>query len=123
MADRMSVFYTSFPSKSATNVPIGVRSGFSEDLKMVIAVGYDQDDDDAVEVIVEPGTQKGILLWPKSTLEIIKHTTIRGATTRQQKQLHVFNYLFELVYELMLSPDDDASSNPGFEACGLKSFA
>jgi hypothetical protein len=31
------------------------------------------------------------------------------------KQLHMVAYLFELVYDLMLAPEENVSSSPGFE--------
>ena len=117
------MFYGSYPSTEATNVPSGVRRGSFEHLNMVIGVGYDQNDARKVKVIVATDPSEGILQWPQPLLKRIRNTNIPGTTSLEQKQLHVFNYFFELAYELMLSPDDDVSSSPGFESCGLKSFA
>ena len=38
-----------------------------------------------------------------------------GCSTLEEKQLHMAGYLFELVYDLMISPRDNVSRSPGFE--------
>jgi len=37
--------------------------------------------------------------------------------TQADKQLMMVSYLFELVYDLMISPADNVSLNGGFESC------
>jgi len=46
------------------------------------------------------------------------HTTLhtsKGCSTLEEKQLHMVGCLFELVYDLMPPPLDNASRSPGFE--------
>jgi hypothetical protein len=56
---------------------------------------------------------EGILRWDaKVIVELRKRS--RGGEF-QEKQLHLVGYLFELCYDLALSPNDNVSQNPGFE--------
>lgn len=45
----------------------------------------------------------------------LEQTNIRGCSTYREKQLVVIGYLFELCYDICLSPRDNISRNPGFE--------
>ena len=43
---------------------------------------------------------------------------MNGASFKE-KQLRMAGYLFELVYDLLISPRDNVSESPGFESCGV----
>ena len=59
----------------------------------------------------------GLLDWPANIIDIVNKSGIgpRDATLAQKK-LEMAAYLFELVYDLMISDRDNVSGNPGFEA-------
>jgi hypothetical protein len=59
----------------------------------------------------------GVLYWPKSTIASLSRA--KFGKTLQEKPLRMAGYLFELVYDLMIAPRDNASQSPGFEACGV----
>ena len=48
-------------------------------------------------------------------MKAIDNWNVHG--TKKEKQLMLVTYLFELVYDLMLSPTYGVSLNPGFESC------
>ena len=50
--------------------------------------------------------------WPAS---VLAHIPRRDGETQQQSQLKCVSYLWELVFDLCLSPQDNMSDSPGFE--------
>ena len=48
-------------------------------------------------------------------LERVAAINFPGSLTLAEKQLHMAGYLFELVYDLVISPRDNVSRSPGFE--------
>ena len=46
----------------------------------------------------------------------IGESNLSGCRDVRDKQLVLIGYFFELGYELMLSPNQDVSENPGFES-------
>ena len=46
----------------------------------------------------------------------IGESNLPGCRDVRDKQLVLIGYFFELGYELMLSPNQDVSENPGFES-------
>ena len=59
----------------------------------------------------------GVFLWPPNVLERVNKVKLVGCTSLQEKQLQIVGYLFELFYDLMISPEDNVSVSPGFETC------
>ena len=51
----------------------------------------------------------------KVALKRIGAVAFAGCSTLEEKQLHMVGYLFELAYDLMISPTDNVSRSPGFE--------
>jgi hypothetical protein len=121
LQDRESRFYGSYPSMGAASPP-ATKLGWFEDLEMFIVMGYDQNDPVAVSVLCSSDAATGILQWPTWALNDIDKSSINGAATLELKQLHAVGYLFELAFELMLSPSADLSESPGFESFGLRKF-
>ena len=57
-----------------------------------------------------------MFIWSDRT---IKEVEAKGGCLKSH-QLNVEAYLWELVYELLLSGHDDVSESPGFESLGLR---
>lgn len=85
-----------------------VRRGYFEDLTAVIALGYGHADAVAVADHVH---------WAADVVSRVGAVGFQGTDGLLAKKLHCVGYLIELVYELMLAPRLDVSSNPGFEGC------
>ena len=49
--------------------------------------------------------------------EKIDTMNMRGRRTRDLKKMDLIAYLFEIAYDICISPIDNMSQNPGFEAC------
>ena len=120
--DMESLFYMSYPSETVARTSDGLRRGFFKNLRLFVALGFLRTNATAVDVLVATSAVEGILCWPASTITQITNTNFRGVENLKDKQLHMVGYLFELCYELMLSPNDNVSQSPGFETCGLKVF-
>ena len=120
--DMESLFYIRYPSKTTARASDILRRGSFENLRLFIALGFLRTKAAAVDVLVATSPEEGILCWPESAITQISNTNFRGVANLQEKQLHMVGYLFELCYDLMLSPNDNVSQSPGFETCGLKTF-
>ena len=120
--DIESLFYTSYPSNAAANTSDILRRGYFEDLRLFVALGFLRTNAADVDMLVATSAADGILFWPAVSITRIDKTNFRGVANLKEKQLHMVGYLFELCYDLMLSPNDNVSQSPGFEACGLKTF-
>ena len=120
--DMESLFYMSYPSKTASRTSDILRRGVFENLRLFVALGFLRTKTAAVDVLVATSAEEGILCWPASTVTQTSNTNFRGAADLKEKQLHMVGYLFELCCDLMLSPNDNASQSPGFETCGFKNF-
>ena len=57
----------------------------------------------------------GIFEWDVTTMNAINKWNVTGTT--KEKQLVLVSYLFELVYDLMITPGNNVSVNGGFESC------
>ena len=89
---------------------------------MFVELGFLRTNAADVGVLVATSAVSGIIFWLKISIAQIDKTDFRGVANLKEKQLHMVGYLFELCYDLMLSPNDNVSQSPGFEACGLKTF-
>ena len=57
-----------------------------------------------------------LFIWSDRT---VKEPEAKGGCLKSH-QLNAVAYLWELVYELLLSSHDDVSESPGFESLGLR---
>jgi hypothetical protein len=74
-----------------------------------------------VSGLIETDEGKGIFSWDKTVMGCLAGSTKLGDTMRV-RQLCVAAHLFELGYDLMISPKFKLSCMPGFEAVGLIPF-
>ncbi len=93
--------------RNARNAQLGdmrVRKGWFENLRPLIALAY----------LEEHGPRVAAMLtWTDVVCQQLK--AWRPTQPELENKMELVDYLLELVYELALSPDDDVSSNPGFE--------
>ena len=57
-----------------------------------------------------------IFFWSEEVLEYLDKSKEGSCTTLKEKQLVMVGYMFELLYDLCLSPLWNVSQNPGFES-------
>ena len=58
----------------------------------------------------------GVFHWSQNVKVKLRESNLPGSRNTSDKQLVLIGYFFELGYELMLSPNQDVSENPGFES-------
>jgi hypothetical protein len=93
--------------------------GYFEDLALYCGIGFDRSR--TVAGLTETDDGKGIFSWDKKVIDCLEGSTKLGDTMKN-RQLCMVAYLFELGYDLMLSPKFNLSRMPGFEAAGLIPF-
>lgn len=71
-------------------------------------------DPDTVSVLTSRDTATGLFVWSDDAMGHLE--TLWHGQLGTSKQLHMVGYLFELIYDLMLAPDDNVSCSPGFES-------
>jgi hypothetical protein len=108
-------FYTSYPTRAgaARNPQIeqGLRVGYFEHLKALVALGYKTaDGEDVIKTFIWSAPTMTALSACKS----FDNGNVVCSLT--EKQLKLVDYVIELVYELALAPELDVSENPGFES-------
>ena len=111
-----SKFYRSYPSSqinSTNEEATSLQLGNFEDLDQYCLLGFRRCDQSHQHP--HSTGEEGFFCWPKGSLEKIKKTNFRGATTLEDKQLHMVGYMLELVCGLALSSDDNVSESPSFE--------
>ena len=91
------------------------RKGWFVDLGLYVGIDFSRADTAAVSALCVP--TDGVLCWTTKALHKTSTTKFAGCKTNPEKQLHMVGYLFELFYDLMLSPDANVSRSPGFETC------
>ena len=106
----MKGFYGKYPNKNSPNIT-GTCIGFFHHLTPCIGLGFIRSNTNCLVDTFD----KGIFEWDKVTLSAISKWNVAG--TEKDKQRMLVAYLFELVYDLMLSPSACVSLNPGFESC------
>jgi hypothetical protein len=122
---KQSKLYTEYPSKGSNLVRLGVASGkkcwkgYFEDLVLYCGIGFDCSR--TVSGLFETDEGKGIFSWEEMVMDCLAGSTKLGDTMRD-RQLCMVAYLFELGYNLMISPKFNLSRMPGFEAAGLIPF-
>jgi hypothetical protein len=83
-------------------------------------IGFDRSR--TVNGLIETDEGKGIFSWDKTVIDCLTGSTKLG-DTMGDRQLCMVAYLFELGYDLMMSPKfNNLSRMPGFEAAGLIPF-
>ena len=103
-------FYGKYPHQSSINLT-GTRIGFFHHLTACIGLGFIR----ANSNLLVDTSNIGIFEWDDVTLTAISKWNVAG--TKEDKQKMLVAYLFEFVYDLMLSPSACVSLNPGFESC------
>lgn len=111
--DRNSRFYRSYPSKRSTNHPDFARHGYWEYLLQYAGLGFKRTDPDTSALLGR--TKAGLFEFSEAEVAHISAVNFPGQLTLEQKILHVLGYMFELFYDLCLSPQDNVSMNPGCE--------
>ena len=110
-ATATSNFYRRYPSiKVPPAQRHSGRRGFFQHLGHFVGLGFDRSDAAVVARICATG-DNSLFHWPASVLAHIR----RDGETQQQSQLKCVSYLWELVFDLCLSPQDNMSDSPGFE--------
>jgi len=106
-----SLFYQTYPSKNAPSSGC-VRDGYFEDLQLYVGLGFSRKQPGHLKLVAK---EDGLLSWEGAILERLQKASL-GCNGLQDKQLHAVGYLFELCYDLALSPERNVSQNPGFES-------
>jgi hypothetical protein len=99
-----SIFYSTYPT-----TPTEGRSW--EDLDQYVGLGFDPKKDDAINSIT---AEDGLFYWSPEVQQLTNDVQFAGCT-EIQKRTHMVAYMFELFYDLLLSPEENLSSSPGFE--------
>ena len=79
-----------------------------------MCLGFMRTNEEAVNALCSSTSEDRLLSWSASHLELIAAVNFPGTPSVVEKQLHMVGYLFELVYDLMISPRDNVSHSPGF---------
>jgi len=115
--DCSSNFYNLYPSieNQATEEEkvSSLQVGYFEDLQQHCALGFHRENE-SHKKLYSVG-EDGVCSWTKDVLEKVDKTNFKGATSLQDKQLHIVGYLIELVYDLAISSKENVSESPGFE--------
>ena len=83
---------------------------------MYRAIGFAADDGEAIKQMVETG-EGSMFVFDKYSVTKITKMNLRGRSMWDTKATTMLSYLAELVYDIMISPIDNVSVNPGFESC------
>ena len=112
---KASRFYNAYPASSSEAYSTILRKGWFSDLSQFVGLGFSRTDHTAVAALCAPAG--GVLCWSNGAMDRTNKAKFAGCKALQEKQLHMVGYLFELFYDLMLSPDINVSRSPGFETC------
>lgn len=116
LRDDSSRFYRSFPSNKCDPQLLAAlanqRVGFFEDLQFYCGACFSFDN--VVSNSLVDTKDGGIFCWSKYVIACTKRMKW-SSNTEEYKRLELIAYGFELVYDLCLAPDDNLSTNPGFE--------
>lgn len=109
-----SRFYQQYPSKQLQNAPL--RKGAFENLKQLVALGFKPE-------FASDEHIREVFRCDPHLRDKIAGLKFTGSTATEVslpvKMRHMVSYLVELAYDISLSPVDNVSQSPGFEACGL----
>jgi len=87
------------------------------DLRFSVGLSFDRSDADAIRALCASAGAGEVFLWPSCTLAKLGKLKLAGCSTVENKQLYMLGYLFELFYDLIISPSANVSRSPGFESC------
>ena len=110
-----SNFYRAYPSKDCSRAKKCGRKGQFESLVQVVAAGFDATSEH-VKYIDKDYKDGGVLILSKNEKRNIKAGMKNLNCTDNVKFRHMLAYQMEFGYDLSISPDDNVSSNPGFES-------
>ena len=118
-----NAFYLRNPSYGIDEVKYsqGLKKCSFENLVQFVGLGFMRSNQAATDAICDT-SENGLFHWSAQVLKGMQPKGFYGSEGLKEKQLHMVSYLFELVYDLMLSDKDNISESPGFECCGLRSF-
>ena len=108
-----SDFYRCYPAENL-EITSTLQRGTFESLEFNVGMGFDRSNVTAVESLCNTTTDSSIFFWSDAVIAKVRAAKFRGASL-QDKQLRMISYLLELVYDLMIAPDDNVSEKPGFE--------
>mmetsp|Transcript_25924 Transcript_25924/g.29953 ORF Transcript_25924/g.29953 Transcript_25924/m.29953 type:complete len:304 (+) Transcript_25924:1082-1993(+) len=96
-------WYGQFPHKDNPNIRTKQRKGFFHQLQVFVALAFDRSN---TSHLIDT-SKLGIFEWDDETMDHIKKWKVTGRVI--DKQLIMVSYLFELVYDMMISPADNVS--------------
>ena len=114
-----SRLYDEYPDRTSVRSKRGGgKEGLFEHLTQYIAAGFDSDAVAESKVFAKNHADDGIFFY--SDEQQVKIWSCKFSRKPDvQKFSGMAAYLFELAYDLALSPSNNVSDSPGFEACGL----
>ena len=112
-------FYAEYPDRTIVRSKRGDgNEGLFEHLAQYIAAGFDGDVVAESKVFTKDCADGGIFFYSEEQMEAILGCHFSGKPD-VQKFSRMVAYIFELAYDLVLSPSNNVSNSLGFEACGL----
>ena len=111
-----SQFDLRYPSKTNTQRNPSSRRGYFENLSQFVAIGFDVNNDEHGKIITGELENGGLFSYTNEEKRKIDSCNMRGRGTTMLKRIDIVAYLFELGYDLSISPADNVSHNPGFES-------
>ena len=107
--------YHVYPSNDYSRAKKCGRKGQFESLVQVVAAGFDATSEH-IKYIDKDYKDGGVLILSKNEKRNIKAGMKNLNCTDNVKFRHMLAYQMEFGYDLSISPDDNVSSNPGFES-------
>jgi hypothetical protein len=108
-----SNFYTRYPNKDSENICEIRRKGFFNNLRIYCGICF-SGDREGLDLLLSRPENDGLLFWNHEVTDKVNGSGLPGPSPRM-KQQHMVGYLFELGYDLMISPEVNVSRSPGFE--------
>mmetsp|Transcript_40138 Transcript_40138/g.46974 ORF Transcript_40138/g.46974 Transcript_40138/m.46974 type:complete len:106 (-) Transcript_40138:58-375(-) len=91
-----------------------LRSGFFEDLEQYAALSFDRTKN--TDSLTKTN-EEGLFVWSEDAIKKTDAMNVGSCKTLRERQLVLIAYLFEIAYDLCISPIHNVSRNPGFESC------
>ena len=110
-----STFYDSYPSKRSVRATSPAKDGYFEYSQQFVAAGFDST---AATTFAKDFDAGGLFLYSEEERKLISQTKFYGREG-DAKYSEMVAYLFEIAYDIAISPRHNKSDSPGFEACGL----
>jgi len=104
-------FHSLYPANSNTAVS-PVRKGYFHHLHQYVGIGFEQSDN----CISTLGNHGKLFAWENNVLDALSKYSLHNCSSVKEKQYHMVSYALELGYDLMISPNDNVSTSPGFES-------